>query len=41
VGSILLGAIDTLLIGAKKRFGPYLPDFVFSRAMFFIALSPS
>lgn len=38
-GSGPLGAIDTLLIGAKKRFGPYLPDFVFSRAMFFIALT--
>jgi hypothetical protein len=38
VGSILLGAIDALLIRAKKRFGPYLPEFVFSRAMFFIAL---
>jgi hypothetical protein len=38
-GSGPLAAIDTLLIGAKKRFGPYLPDFMFSRAMFFIALT--
>lgn len=38
VGSSLLGVVDALLIRAKKRFGPYLPEFVFSRAMFFIAL---
>jgi hypothetical protein len=30
--------VDTLLINARKRFGAYLPDFMFSRAMFFIAL---
>jgi hypothetical protein len=38
-GSGVFGLIDNLLIGAKKRFGPYLPDFVFSRAMFFITLT--
>ncbi len=37
-GSGALAVVDTLLIKAKKRFGPNLPDFMFSRAMFFIAL---
>lgn len=38
-GFSLLEKVDDLLIRAKKRFGAYLPDFMFSRAMFFIALS--
>ena len=38
-GFSLLEKIDDLLIRAKKRFGAYLPDFMFSRAMFVIALT--
>jgi hypothetical protein len=39
IGSGIAGAVDTLLIKTKKRYGAYLPDFVFSRAMFFIVLA--
>ncbi|HUG32336.1 MAG TPA: hypothetical protein VMM14_05530 [Acidimicrobiia bacterium] len=39
IGHRALDAVDTLLIGAKKRFGAYLPDFMFSRAMFGITLA--
>jgi hypothetical protein len=35
----LLGAVDSLLIKAKKRFGAVLPDFMFSRAMFVILIA--
>lgn len=38
VGSRVIDFVDTLLIKAKKRFGAYLPDFVFSRALFSIAI---
>jgi len=38
-GSGLLGAVDSLLIKAKKRFGAVLPDFMFSRAMFVISIA--
>lgn len=38
-GSGLLGAVDSLLIKAKKRFGAVLPDFMFSRAMFLILIA--
>lgn len=31
--------VDDILIGAKKRFGAYLPDFMFSRAMFAIGIA--
>jgi hypothetical protein len=34
-----LEIVDRLLAKTQKRFGPYLPDWVFSRAMFFIAFS--
>lgn len=37
--STLFGLIDRALILAKKRLGPYLPDWMFSRAMFFILVS--
>lgn len=35
----LFDLVDRLLIRAKKRLGPYLPDWLFSRAMFFIIVS--
>lgn len=38
-GARVLDAIDGLLIRGKKRFGPYLPDWVFSRGMLGIALA--
>lgn len=38
-GGGVLGMVDSLLIKAKKRFGAVLPDFVFSRAMFAIAVA--
>ncbi len=38
-GTRILDAIDGLLIRAKKRFGPYLPDWVFSRGMLGIAVA--
>lgn len=31
-----IGLIDSILARAHKRFSPYLPDWLFSRAMFFI-----
>jgi hypothetical protein len=31
--------VDRVLAKTQKRFGPYLPDWLFSRAMFFIALA--
>lgn len=34
-----IGVVDRILARTQKRFGPYLPDWLFSRAMFFIALS--
>jgi hypothetical protein len=34
-----IGVVDHILAKTQKRFGPYLPDWLFSRAMFFIALS--
>lgn len=34
-----IGLVDRVLAEAQKRFGPYLPDWLFSRAMFFIALA--
>lgn len=37
-GQRIVDGVDTLLIKAKKRFGAYLPDFMFSRAMFVITL---
>lgn len=39
IGARVFDGVDTLLIKAKKRYGPYLPDFMFSRAMFVIALA--
>lgn len=39
IGGALLGAVDALLIRAKKRFGAVLPDFMFSRAMFAIVVA--
>lgn len=38
-GTGVFGAVDTLLIKAKKRFGAVLPDFMFSRAMFVIVIA--
>lgn len=38
-GSGTFRPIDAMLIKAKKRFGAVLPDFVFSRAMFIIAVA--
>ncbi len=38
-GSGIFRPIDAMLIKAKKRFGAVLPDFVFSRAMFIIAVA--
>lgn len=38
-GSKILNAVDDLLIRAKKRFGPYLPDWVFSRGMLVIGVA--
>lgn len=35
----MIGVIDSLLIKAKRRFGAVLPDFMFSRAMFVIAIA--
>lgn len=37
--SRILDTIDGLLIRAKKRFGPYLPDWVFSRGMLVIGVA--
>jgi hypothetical protein len=34
-----IGVVDRILAKAHKRFGPYLPDWLFSRAMLFLALS--
>jgi hypothetical protein len=34
-----IGFVDRVLAKTQKRFGPYLPDWLFSRAMFFIALA--
>lgn len=34
-----LDFVDGILAKAHKRFGPYLPDWLFSRAMFFIAIA--
>lgn len=34
-----VGLVDRILGLAQKRFGPYLPDWVFSRAVLFLALS--
>ncbi|HEX6300687.1 MAG TPA: hypothetical protein VF148_09515 [Acidimicrobiia bacterium] len=31
--------VDRVLAKTQKRFGPYLPDWLFSRAMFFIAIT--
>lgn len=39
LGARILHAIDGLLLRAKKRFGPYLPDWVFSRGMLVIAVA--
>lgn len=38
-GTRTLVAIDGLLIRGKKRFGPYMPDWVFSRGMLVIAVA--
>lgn len=38
-GSRILDGIDGLLIRAKKRFGPYLPDWMFSRGMLVIGVA--
>jgi hypothetical protein len=37
--SRVMDNVDTILIKGQKKFGAYLPGFVFSRAMFFIGLS--
>ncbi len=34
-----LDAVDSLLLKAKKKYGAFLPDFLFSRAMFFIGVA--
>lgn len=34
-----LSRLDRAIAKAQKRYGPYLPDWVFSRAMFFIILA--
>ena len=34
-----MDVVDRILAKAHKRFGPYLPDWLFSRAMFFLAFS--
>jgi hypothetical protein len=34
-----MGLVDRILAKAQKRFGPYLPDWLFSRAMLVIGLS--
>jgi hypothetical protein len=34
-----VGLVDSILARAQKRFGPYLPDWLFSRAMLFIAVA--
>lgn len=39
VGTRIPDAVDSLLLKAKKRFGAVLPDWVFSRGMFVIALA--
>jgi hypothetical protein len=39
VGTRVLETVDSILLKAQKRFGAYLPDFVFSRAMFFIGVA--
>lgn len=39
LGARILHAIDGLLLRAKKRFGPYLPDWVFSRGTSVIAVA--
>ncbi len=38
-GSRILDGIDGLLVRANKRFGPYLPDWVFSRGMLVIGVA--
>lgn len=38
-GSRIIDAVDGLLARAKKRFGAYLPDWVFSRGMLVIAVA--
>lgn len=34
-----IGLLDRVLAMTQKRFGPYLPDWMFSRAMLFIAIA--
>ncbi|MFP3882640.1 MAG: hypothetical protein ACLFRT_08815 [Actinomycetota bacterium] len=39
VGARILDAVDSLLLKGKKRFGAVLPDWVFSRGIFVIAVA--
>jgi hypothetical protein len=38
IGARIIGLVDSVIHKANKRFGPYLPEWAFSRAMFFIGL---